>query len=99
MNHEQFQRFSRIMGGAEAAEEPEETEEQRQRRLRLERAARLKRLAPGNRGRGLPLELLAQLPLVSVWSALGLSPRVLVDELQRESAELSRLAPLTSSGR
>ncbi len=76
MNHEEFKTFSRIMRGAKAGEEPEESEEERQRRLRLERAQRLKSLARGNRGKGLPLELLAQLPLTAVWAALGLSPRV-----------------------
>ncbi len=99
MNHEQFQKFSRIMRGAEAGEEPEESEEQRQRRLRLERAARLRRLAPENRGGGLPLELLAAWTPAFAVAVLGLPPSVLLDELQRERAELSRLAPLTSSGR
>jgi len=102
MNHEQFKTFSRIMRGAEAAEEPEETEEERQRRLGLERAQRLKSLARGNRGNGLPLELLAAWSPAFVVAVLGLPSSVLVDELQRESAELSRLnaiGPLTLSGR
>ena len=107
MNHEEFRRFSKIMRGAgtaevsavEAFEALEENEEERQRRLRLERAQRLKSLAPGNRGNGLPLELLAAWPPSLIVAVLGLSPSVLVDELQRERSELSRLAPLTLSGR
>ncbi len=99
MNHEEFRRFSKIMRGVDDAEEPEETEKERQRRLRLERAVRLKRLAPENRGGGVPLEILSAWPPAFVVAVLGLPPSVLVDELQRERAEFSRLAPLTLSGR
>ena len=99
MNHEEFRRFSKIMRGVDDAEEPEETEEQRQRRLRLERAVRLRRLAPGNRGNGLPLEMLAAWTPAFAVAVLGLSPSVLLDELRLERDELSRLAPLTLSGR
>ncbi len=99
MNHEEFKTFSRIMRGAEAGEEPEESEEERQRRLRLKRAVRLRRLAPGNRGKGLPLEMLAAWTPAFAVAVLGLSPSVLLDELKLERDELSRLAPLTSSGR
>jgi len=108
MNHEEFRTFSRVMRGAgtaevsavEAFEALEENEEERQRRLRLERAARLKALARGtNRGEGLPLELLASFPPSLAVVLLGLPPSVLLDELQRERADLSRLAPLPLSGR
>ena len=103
MNHEQFRTFSKVMRGAgtaevsavEAFEALEENEEERQRRLRLERAQRLKSLAPGNRGNGLPLELLAAWSPAFLVAVLGLSPSVLVDELRRESVEFSRLAPLS----
>ncbi len=92
MNH---QEAKQLLGGPLGLE----TEEERQRRLRLERAARLKRLAPENRGGGLPLEILAAWTPAFAVAVLGLSPSVLLDELQRERAELSRLAPLTPSGR
>ena len=83
--------------------EETESEKERKRRLRIERAARLKALARGtNRGGGLPLEILAAWPPAFAVAVLGLPPRVLVDELQRERSELSRLneiGPLTLSGR
>ena len=44
---------------------------------------------------GIPLELLASMPLVQLWSTLGLPPRVLVDELGR----LNEIGPITLSGR
>ena len=99
MNHEDFKRLSRAVRGVDDAEEPEETEKERLRRLRLERAVRLRRLAPRNSGGGLPLEILAAWPPAFAVAVLGLPPSVLQDELQRERAELSRLAPLTLSGR
>ena len=107
MNHEQFRTFSKAMRGGgtaevsavEAFEALEENEAERQRRLRLERARRLKSLARGNRGNGLPLELLAAWTPAFAVAVLGLPPSVLLDELQRERVELSRLAPLTPNGR
>jgi len=110
MNHEQFRTFSKVMRGGESAEVSaveafealEENEAERQRRLRLERARRLKSLAGDGRGNGLPLELLAAWPPSLIVAVLGLSPSVLVDELQRERSEFGRLdeiGPITLSGR
>jgi hypothetical protein len=107
MNHEQFRTFSKVMRGGgtaevsavEAFEALEENEAERQRRLRLERAQRLKSLAPGNRGNGIPLETLAAWSPAFAVAVLGLPPSVLFDELKLERAELSRLTPLTLSGR